>query len=163
MCLGAQGSVWSDSCAKDCRARSDSEWDCVAIATFLRRDVKSDHRTTFGATKPEGLGHTPLGWVHPAFGLGFEVVASTPMDGTADSARMMLVQPIGESATFRILSLEDMIADRMGQYASGTAREIGEQAAILLALYPECDRAYLDARIRDGSLGDYGIDDIPAA
>ncbi len=116
-----------------------------------------------GFTKPEGIGHTPLGWIHPDLRLGFEVVASTPLGGTADFARIRLVRPPGETAVFRILSVEDMIADRMGQYASGAAPEMGEQAAILFALYPDLDRAYLDARIRTESCGDYGIDDIPAA
>ena len=36
-----------------------------------------------------------------------------------------------ESARFRISTVEDLIADRMGQYASGTAPEMLEQAKIL--------------------------------
>ncbi|MGK6317987.1 hypothetical protein [Sphingomonas sp. DT-204] len=45
-----------------------------------------------GFEKPEGLGHTPLGWVHPDLRLGFEVVASTPLDGTVDPQRLLLVE-----------------------------------------------------------------------
>ena len=114
-----------------------------------------------GFVRPHGPGHTPFGWVHPELQLGIEVVASTPLNGLADPARMTLVRPIGEAALFRILSVEDIIADRMGQFASGAAPEMGQQAAILFSLYPDLDRAYLDHRIRDESLGDYGIDDLP--
>jgi hypothetical protein len=53
-----------------------------------------------------------------------------------------------------------MIADRMGQYASGTAPEMREQAQILLRLYPDADRAYLERRIREETLGDHGIEDV---
>lgn len=115
-----------------------------------------------GFTRPMGLGHTALGWVHPDLALGVEVVARTPFGGTVDPARLRLVRPVGETALFRILAVEDMIADRMGQYASGAAPEMGEQAAILFALHPDLDSAYLERRIRDESCGDYGIDDIPA-
>ena len=133
----------------------------VDLASPVQPELEEE-LVRLGFTKPEGLGHTPLGWIHPALPLGFEVVASIPLGGAAHPAPMALVRPIGETAVFRILSVEDMIADRMGQYASGAASEMGEQAAILFRLYPDLDRAYLEARIRDESCGDYGIDDIPA-
>lgn len=115
-----------------------------------------------GFARPIGPGHTPFGWVHAGSALGVEVVASAPLGGGVDASRLQLVKPIGEKAVFRVLPVEDMIADRMGQYASGAAPEMGEQAAILFALHSDLDRAYLDRRIRDESCGDYGIDDIPA-
>lgn len=113
-----------------------------------------------GFVRPGGPGHTPLGWVHPETQLGIEVVASAPLGGAVDAARIALVLPIGEVVPFRILPVEDMIADRMGQYASGTAPEMAEQAALLFALHPDLDRAYLERRIREESCGDYGIEDI---
>jgi hypothetical protein len=100
------------------------------------------------------------GLVHPELKIGFEVVAEVPMDGTVDAARVRLVEPIGESALFRVISVEDLIADRMGQYASGTAPDRVEQARLLLALHPDADRDYLDRRIREESADDYGIEDI---
>lgn len=114
-----------------------------------------------GFVRPSGPGHTPLGWVHPELRLGVEIVAATPLGGTVDPSRLRLVRPIDETALFRVLAVEDLIADRMGQLASGTAPEMGRQAAILFALHPDLDRAYLDDRIRYESSGDYGIDDIP--
>ena len=111
-----------------------------------------------GFTKPEGLGHTPLGWIHPQLRLGFEVVASSPMDGTVDRTRIALVD-LTEGA-FAIIPVEDLIADRMGQYASGTAPEMLGQARTLYALHPELDRAYLERRIREETLGDHGVEDL---
>ena len=80
-----------------------------------------------------------------------------------DPARLRLVQPLGETARFRIVAVEDIIADRMGQFASGTAPEMGGQAALLLRLYPDLDRTYLERRIREETLGEQGIEDVEAA
>ena len=48
----------------------------------------------------------------------------------------------------------------MGQYASGTAPDGLEQARVLLALHDTLDMAYLERRIREESMGDYGIADL---
>jgi len=82
------------------------------------------------------------------------------MGGGVEADRIRLVRPVGETARFRILGVEDMIADRMGQFASGTAPDMRGQAQALLALYPDLDRAYLERRVREETLGDHGIDDI---
>ena len=113
-----------------------------------------------GFRRPCGPGHTPGGWLHPGFGLGFEVVASAPMGTTPDGVRIRLVQPFGDDSRLRILSLEDMIADRMGQYASGAAPDMLGQARQLAALYPGLDLTYLEQRIRTETLGDHGIEDL---
>ena len=73
---------------------------------------------------------------------------------------MRLVRPIGDTALFRIISVEDLIADRMGQYASGSAPDRLNQARLLLALHPDADFDYLERRIREESMGDYGVKDI---
>jgi hypothetical protein len=113
-----------------------------------------------GFVRPSGPGRSLRGWVHPGLGLGFEVVGNSPFGGGIDQSRLRLVAPIGETARFRIISVEDMIADRMGQYASGSAPEMREQARVLLDLYPDLDRDYLERRIREESLGGHGIEDI---
>jgi len=115
--------------------------------------------TRRGFTKPEGLGHTPLGWVHPDLGLGFEVVASTPMDGTVDYRRLVLVEEIGD-APLVLLPVEDLIADRMGQYASGAAPEMLTQARTLFRLHSATDLTYLERRIREETIGDHGVEDL---
>ncbi len=55
----------------------------VDVTSPVQGELEEELRRP-GFEKLEGLGHTPSGWVHPALGLGFEVVASTPMDGTVD-------------------------------------------------------------------------------
>jgi hypothetical protein len=48
----------------------------------------------------------------------------------------------------------------MGQYASGTARGMIDQARKLFGLNFAMDRDYLDRRIREESIGDYGVEDL---
>jgi hypothetical protein len=66
----------------------------------------------------------------------------------------------GSDGIAAVVSVEDMIADRMGQFASGSAPEMLGQARELLALHGDIDRAYLERRIREETVGDHGIDDI---
>lgn len=113
-----------------------------------------------GFVRPNGSGQSLRGWIHRDLGLGFEVVGGSPMGGGIDPARLRLVAPIGETARFRIISVEDLIADRMGQYASGSAPEMLGQAQTLLSLYPNIDRVYLEGRVRQETVGDYGAEDI---
>ncbi|MBX9730746.1 MAG: hypothetical protein K2X59_05405 [Sphingomonas sp.] len=112
-----------------------------------------------GFVKPSGPGKATRGWIHPQLALGFEIVSATLLDGLADRDRVLLVDvgPEGEAA---ILSVEDIIADRMGQFASGSAPEMREQAQRLLSLHSDADRAYLDRRIREETGGDYGWQDV---
>ncbi len=64
---------------------------------------------------------------------------------------------LGDDGTVAIVSVADMIADRMGQFASGSAPEMLAQARSLYALHPDVDHAYLDSRIRYGTGGDYAL------
>ena len=114
-----------------------------------------------GFTKPVGLGHTPLGWIHPELRLGFEIVSATLLNGMADRDRLLLID-LGQDGEAAVIAVEDMIADRMGQYASGTAPEMLEQARGLFVLHADADLAYMDRRIRHESGGDYGVADLEA-
>jgi hypothetical protein len=113
-----------------------------------------------GFIQPRGAGMATRGWIHPGLKLGFEIVASTPMDGSVDADHVFLVDDIGGGDGFAIISVEDLIADRMGQYASGSAPEMIGQARMLLSLHPGADLVYLEKRIKSESFGDYGIEDI---
>jgi hypothetical protein len=98
--------------------------------------------------------------VHPDLGLGFEVVGNSPMGDTPDEPRTMILQIFKEEGGLRVLSVEDMIADRMGQYASGTARDLLAQAKLLYDLAEGVDKDYLERRIRTESMGEYGAEDV---
>jgi hypothetical protein len=110
--------------------------------------------------RPSGPGRATRGWVHPDLGLGFEVVGNSPMGDTPDDPRTMILQIFKEEGGLRVLSVEDMIADRMGQYASGTARDLLAQAKLLYDLAEGVDQDYLERRIRTESMGDYGAEDV---
>jgi hypothetical protein len=112
-----------------------------------------------GFVRPSGRGMATRGWVHADMQLGFEVVGSSLLDGLADRERVCLID-LGEDGVAAIISVEDIIADRMGQLASGTAPEMREQARRLLALHSDADHAYLDRRISEETAGEYGIEDI---
>jgi hypothetical protein len=110
-----------------------------------------------GFTRPAGPGHTPLGWVHPDLKLGFEVVSGALLDGLADRERVRLFD-LGEDGYAAVISVEDMIADRMGQYASRAAPEMLRQARTLFSLSPDVEMAYMECRIREETAGEYGIE-----
>jgi hypothetical protein len=111
-----------------------------------------------GFVRPSGAGKSLRGWVHPELGFGFEVVSNAPMDGAAQAARFRLIRPVGDGDVFRIISVEDLIADRVAQFSSGSAREMLEQARLLFDLYGDLDSDYLGSRIRDETAGEHGIE-----
>lgn len=113
-----------------------------------------------GFIRPSGPGKATRGWIHPDLALGFEIVASVPMDGSVDRDHILLLEDFAEDGAIAIISVEDLIADRMGQYASGSAPEMLGQARDLLHLHPDADMNYLDRRIREETGDDHGVRDI---
>lgn len=137
-------------------AISTGDFDlCSPVQTELEAEMQRH-----GFVKPAGRGVATRGWVHPDLALGFEIVANVPMDGNVDAAHIVLIDDVAPGQSMAIISVEDLIADRMGQYASGTARDRLDQARALYRLHPDVDRAYLDRRIREESFGDHGIEDL---
>jgi hypothetical protein len=67
---------------------------------------------------------------------------------------------LGVDGRAAIISVEDIIADRMGQYASGAAPTMREQARKLFGLHDDLDLDYMERRIRHESAGEYGIEDL---
>ena len=98
--------------------------------------------------------------MHPELALGFEVVANVPMDGSVDAAHLVLIDNFDGAEPFVVISVEDLIADRMGQYASRTAPEMLDQARRLFILHDDADLDYMDKRIRHESAGEYGVADL---
>ncbi|WP_099185665.1 MULTISPECIES: hypothetical protein [Sphingobium] len=124
------------------------------------QDALEEEFQRYGFVRPSGPGRATRGWVHPDLGLGFEVVGDMPLDGAVTRDHIALVEDFENGPPFAIISVEDLIADRMGQYASGTAREMLAQAKTLLRLHPEADMDYLERRIRHETGGDFGADDV---
>jgi hypothetical protein len=87
------------------------------------QDEFEDELVRHGFVRPSGAGMATRGWIHPELRLGFEVVSSTLLDGLADRERVVMISAGGDGDV-AFLSVEDMISDRMGQYASGSAPEM---------------------------------------
>ena len=124
-----------------------------------REDIFEQALLQHGFVRPTGTGVLQRGWVHPDLGLGFEIVGSSVLDGLADRDRFQLVS-IADGNRFVAISVEDLIADRMGQYASGAAPEMLEQARTLFSLYQDADLTYMERRIREETANEYGVADL---
>lgn len=129
--------------------------------SVARQDVFEKVVVGLGFVRPSGPGIITRGWVHPELKLGFEVVSSNLLDGLADRDRVVLID-LDDDGVAAVISVEDLIADRMGQFASGTAPEMRVQARQLLVLHNNVDRVYLDRRIKEETGSQYGIEDINA-
>lgn len=131
------------------------DFDVVTSHYDVLEKALLDH----GFEKPSGRGVLMRGWVHPELRLGFEVVGSVLLDGHADRDKVQLIDA-GEGEQFAVIAVEDLIADRMGQYHSGTAPEMLEQAKTLFKLYKDADITYMERRIREETANEYGVADL---
>ncbi|QJR01870.1 hypothetical protein HH800_06430 [Sphingobium yanoikuyae] len=136
-------------------AISTGDFDLVSSQQMALESVMVDH----GFVRPKGAGLSLRGWIHPDLKLGFEVVGSRLLDGFADQDFLQVIE-IGEHGAVAVISAEDLIADRMGQYASGSADEMLGQAKALFKLSQGLDRDYMERRIREETAQDYGIQDL---
>jgi hypothetical protein len=102
-----------------------------------------------GFCKEDRPGRLQRGYYHPELTIGIEIVGSRLLDGNADRSRISLVS-VSNQSKVAIISIEDMIADRMGQFSSTPqgVKEMLNQAVVLLNLAPHLDEQYLDERIR---------------
>ncbi len=128
-----------------------------ATSTIVRDDLLGDALRAAGFVRPSGAGKATRGWVHPSLGLGVEVVSDQLLDGNAGRDRVRLVR-LPPDGSVHVLAVEDLIADRVRQYASGTAPKMLGQARALFRMYQDTDLLYLERRIRQESAGDHGID-----
>ena len=113
----------------------------------------------YGFVRPSGPGMAMRGWIHPGLALGFEVVSGTLLDGLADRDKVQVIA-VGDAGSIAVIAPEDMIADRMGQWASGSAPEMLGQARALFALCEGLDLAYMERRIREETANEHGIQDL---
>lgn len=124
-----------------------------------RQDAFETALQAHGFIKPSGPGVMTRGWIHPELKLGFEVVGSVLLDGLAEPDRVRIFDT-ANGDQFATIAPEDLIADRMGQYASGTAGDMLQQAKTLFALSQDLDLHYMERRIREETDNDYGVSDL---
>ena len=91
--------------------------------------------------------------------LGFEVVGSRLLDGLGNGDLVRIVE-IESHGSIAVIAIEDLIADRMGQYASGSAHEMLGQARALFRLSKNLDLHYMAYRIGTETAQTYGIQDL---
>jgi len=115
-----------------------------------------------GFVREDRQGRLLRGLYHPTLLIGVEVVSGLLFDGRTDRARLVIVQ-IGEHRA-QLPPVEDMIADRMGQYASNPRGrgDMLDQAVALYVLAEDLDEAYLEKRIREETIGEHGFDFLKA-
>jgi hypothetical protein len=126
-----------------------------------RQDILEAEMQRHGFVRPTGTGTLTRGWVHPELKLGFECVSDLLLDGLADRDMVQIVE-LGEDGSAAVIAPEDIIADRMGQYASGSAPDMLGQAKALFAVCEGLDMDYMRRRIAEETAGEYGIQDLEA-
>jgi hypothetical protein len=125
------------------------------IVTAAQAEFEEALRSV-GFVKPTGSGMSMRGWIHPDLAMGVEVVGSTMMGGAADPSRRHTFAT--DEGMVTVIGVEDLIADRIGQYAASRSGhgDMLDQAKLLYASAEKVDLDYLDARIRQESGGDFG-------
>lgn len=100
-----------------------------------------------------GIGHGLGGYFHPDFPrYGVEQVAGPLFDGRSDRTRLIKLV-VRDGAAIVLPSIEDLIADRLGQHAVASASDDSRllQAQALLRMAKEVDGHYLKRRIVEES------------
>lgn len=124
-----------------------------------RQDILEREMVRQGFVRPSGPGVATRGWIHPELKLGFECVSDTLLDGMADRAMVQIVE-LDSDGQVAVIAPEDIIADRMGQYASGSAPDMLGQARALFAICEGLDMDYMRRRISEETGGTYGVQDL---
>lgn len=110
-----------------------------------------------GFSRPVGQAVLLRGLEHRGLKVGVEIVSGPLFDGVVPADRVALI--LYENGSLAVISVEDAIADRMGQYASHETsnQEMLEQAKAMLKIAKITDQDYLDRRIYKETLGSYDL------
>ncbi len=106
-----------------------------------------------GFTRESRPGRKLGGFFHADLPIGIEFVSGGYFDGRGDRQRIRLLdRPAGP---IPLAAVEDLIADRMGQWEASDRRDQARlsQAVLLLELAMDIDDAYLDRRIIEETAG----------
>ena len=103
-----------------------------------------------GFRREDRAGHLQRGFYHEHLDIGVELVSGALFDGHTDFDRIGLIIVEGRPRV-RIPPIEDMIADRLGQFEASERRdgEMLNQAQILFKLAESIDLAYLERRVKE--------------
>ena len=124
---------------------TSGDFDVIAAADEVFDVVMADH----GFRREDRAGHLLVGYYHPNVPtIGVQLVSGRLFEGRTDPQRITLL-PIENGGTIALAPIEDMIADRLGQFAASGDRdeEMLEQARLLFKLAGDIDREYLIKRV----------------
>jgi hypothetical protein len=120
----------------DVVAADDTAFDDAMLATgFLPEDR---------------LGHLLRGFYHPGYpAYGVELVSGPLFDGRSDPAK--LIRMILRDGELVLPSIEDLVADRLGQHAIAPPSDDSRlrQARVIFTMAKEVDMHYLRRRVLD--------------
>jgi hypothetical protein len=151
---GAAAAIYTDG------SFMSGDFDVVAASD----ERLADAFARFGFQKENRPGHLRFGYYHPDVpGYGFQQVSGPLFDGRADLSRLYRFHIAPDSA-LELPAIEDLIADRLAQYAVAAASDTSRlnQARALATLAEELDLPYLLRRIHEEG-GDVALLDVPDA
>ena len=117
---------------------TSGDFDVIAAADTVFDRVMVEH----GFKREDRAGHLLIGYYHPDIPtIGVQLVSGSLFDGRTDPHRIALL-PIKNGGTIALPPIEDLIADRLGQYAASGDRddEMLEQARLLFKLAGDIDK-----------------------
>ena len=138
---GAAASIYSGGMI------TSGDFDVIAAAHTVFDRVMAEH----GFRREDRAGHLLVGYYHPDIPtIGVQLVSGRLFDGRTDPQRIALL-PVENGGTIALAPIEDLIADRLGQYAASNDRddEMLEQARLLFKLAGEVDHEYLIKRVSE--------------
>jgi hypothetical protein len=128
---------------------TSGDFDVVAAADAIFDGAMAEH----GFIREDRAGHLLVGHYHPDVPtIGVQLVSGRLFEGRTHPQRITLL-PIEDGGTIALAPIEDMIADRLGQYAAShqRGREMLEQARLLAKLAGDIDNEYLNRCVLEES------------
>lgn len=128
------------------------DFDLVATDAVLFRNILLKHG--FQDERGQGRGGNVLhvGWMHPDHpDLGWQLVPGPLFDGRSDTSRRIAIK-LRPGSELILPAAEDLIADRLGQFAAQDGKshyELVAQARLLFRLAKGLDQDYLSRRVAE--------------
>lgn len=93
-----------------------------------------------GFRREDRRGHLLRGLYHPTLGIGVECVSGALFDGHVDRRLLRMIR-VDEGSIVLVIPVEDVIADRLGQYCSNrkASTDLPHQAALAYRLATSLD------------------------
>jgi len=137
---GAAVAIWTNG------AFHSADFDLVIVAESVFHDILLEH----GFKKEDRRGRLLVGYYHPDHPqFGWQFVTGPLFDGASDKERVVAIEFQPGSAVI-VPPIEDLIADRLGQYeANRYDKSRLNQAELLFQIAETIDMAYLRRRVAE--------------